>query len=270
MMKNYDAAVSYIQTKLQAVPEVGIILGSGMQNIVGNITNPVVIAYEEIPGFASATAPNHAGTLIAGELRGKQVVCMKGRFHFYEGHAAEDIIFPVRVLWLLGARTLIVTNAAGGINQSFRVGDIMQIRDHINLTGTNPLIGANDPRFGGRFFDMTHAYDHGFFALAESAAEDCGIALQSGVYLGCTGPSFETPAEIVAFRTLGADAVGMSTVFEVIAASQMNMRVLGFSMITNMAAGMTGEALNGDEVIAVGNSGGAKLQALIERILEKL
>lgn len=269
-MKDYDAAIKYLQKKLKAVPEVGIILGSGLQNIVNNIKDAVTIPYEEIPGFANATAPNHSGMLIAGELQGKQVLCMKGRFHFYEGHAAEDIIFPVRVLWLLGARALIVTNAAGGINKDFRVGDIMQIRDHINLTGTNPLIGKNDPRFGERFFDMTHAYDPAFFALAEKAAQDCGIHLKKGVYLGCTGPSFETPAEIVAFRALGADAVGMSTVFEVIAASQMRMRVLGFSMITNMAAGMTGEALNGDEVIAVGNTGGTKLQVLIERILELL
>lgn len=269
-MRKYDEAVSYIKTKISAQPEVGIILGSGLQDIVKDMRKTVIIPYADIPGFVGATAPNHTGTLVSGILGGKQVLCMKGRFHFYEGHSAEDIIFPIRVMWLLGIRTLIVTNAAGGVNHTFEVGDIMQITDHINLTGTNPLIGENDERFGERFFDMTHAYAASYFYLAKKAADESKIELKSGVYLGCTGPSFETPAEIVAFRTLGADAVGMSTVFEVIAAAQMKMKVMGFSMITNMAAGITGEALSGDDVIEAGKSSGANLQRLIERILESL
>ena len=195
------------------------------------------------------------------------MICMQGRLHFYEGHALSDIIFPVRVMKLLGVRSLIVTNAAGGVNTDFQVGDLMLIEDHINFMGTNPLIGPNDAEFGPRFCDMSYTYTPSLRRAAEEAAEKLGISLRRGVYLGCTGPSYETPAEIRAFRTLGADAVGMSTVPEAIAASHCGLKVLAFSLITNMAAGILDQPLSEEEVIEIGSRRGAELQRLITQIV---
>ena len=248
-------------------PEVLLILGSGLGGIAEVIEDKHIIPYGEIPHFVCSTAPGHKGQFVAGRFGGKPVICMQGRLHFYEGHALSDIIFPVRVMKQLGVTSLIVTNAAGGINTSFQVGDLMLIEDHINFMGTNPLIGPNDASFGPRFCDMTYTYTPALRQAAQEAAQALGLTLQKGVYLGCTGPSYETPAEIRAFRTLGADAVGMSTVPEVIAASHCGLQVLAFSLITNMAAGILDQPLTEEEVIDIGNRRGSDLQRLITRIV---
>lgn len=260
-------AAAYVAARLPEPPRTGVILGSGLGGIAERIESPTVIPYREIPHFACSTAPGHAGRLVAGRLGGRPVVCMQGRLHRYEGHEMADIIFPIRVMKLLGVQTLIVTNAAGGINTGFQVGDLMLIADHINLMGTNPLIGPNEEDFGPRFCDMSYAYPAALRKTAREAADRLGIPLQEGVYLAVTGPSFETPAEIRAFRTLGADAVGMSTVPEVIAASHCGIQVLAFSLITNMAAGVLDQKLTEEEVIEIGAQKGAQLQALILEIL---
>ena len=241
--------------------------GNGLGGIAEVIEDKHIIPYGEIPHFVCSTAPGHKGQFVAGRFGGKPVICMQGRLHFYEGHALSDIIFPVRVMKQLGVTSLIVTNAAGGINTSFQVGDLMLIEDHINFMGTNPLIGPNDASFGPRFCDMTYTYTPALRQAAQEAAQSLGLTLQKGVYLGCTGPSYETPAEIRAFRTLGADAVGMSTVPEVIAASHCGLQVLAFSLITNMAAGILDQPLTEEEVIEIGNRRGSDLQRLITRIV---
>ena len=260
-------AAAYVRERIGEEPRIGIILGSGLGGIAEVIEDKHVIPYGEIPHFVCSTAPGHKGQFVAGRFGGKPVICMQGRLHFYEGHALSDIIFPVRVMKLLGVRSLIVTNAAGGVNTGFQVGDLMLIEDHINFMGTNPLIGPNAAEFGPRFCDMSYTYTPSLRRAAEDAAEKLGISLRRGVYLGCTGPSYETPAEIRAFRTLGADAVGMSTVPEVIAASHCGLKVLAFSLITNMAAGVLDQPLSEEEVIEIGNRRGAELQRLITQIV---
>ena len=265
-----EKAAEYIRSKIDCVPEIAIILGSGLNGLADRVKNPVIIPYSEIPGFPVSTAPGHKSRLVIGTLGGKEVLCMQGRFHFYEGYSTEQIIMPIRVMKLLGIKTLIATNAAGGINLSFSVGDIMIITDHINLTGTNPLIGKNDERFGERFTDMSYTYTPSLVDLALETGEKLGIELKKGVYLGLTGPSYETPAEIRAFRTLGADAVGMSTVFEVIAAAHCGMRVLAFSLVTNMAAGVLEKKLSEQEVLEIGAGRSEDMQKLIEKITEKI
>lgn len=263
-------AAAYIRAHIQARPKVGLILGSGLGPIAWEIQQRQVLPYAQIPHFAASTAPGHRGQLVCGKLAGVEVVCMQGRFHHYEGHPMADIVFPVRVMRLLGVQTLIVTNAAGGINLSFQVGDLMLLEDHINFLGTNPLIGPNAEQFGPRFCDMTHAYTPRLRQIAGEAAEKLGIKLQRGVYLAATGPSFETPAEIRAFRVWGADAVGMSTVPEVITAAHCGMEVLAISLITNMAAGVLDQPLTEEEVIEIGEKKGAELRALIRQILMDL
>ena len=265
---NYvQEAAEYVRARIGETPRIGLILGSGLGGIAEVIEDKHVIPYGEIPHFVCSTAPGHKGQFVAGRFGGKPVICMQGRLHFYEGHALSDIIFPVRVMKQLGVTSLIVTNAAGGINTSFQVGDLMLIEDHINFMGTNPLIGPNDASFGPRFCDMTYTYTPALRQAAQEAAQSLGLTLQKGVYLGCTGPSYETPAEIRAFRTLGADAVGMSTVPEVIAASHCGLQVLAFSLITNMAAGSLDQPLTEEEVIEIGNRRGSDLQRLITRIV---
>ena len=263
-------AAAYVRSMLPREPAIGIVLGSGLGDLAGEIENKIEIPYGDIPHFARSTAPGHKGQLVYGTLGGKPVLCMQGRLHYYEGHTMESIIFPVRVMKLLGVRTLILTNAAGGVNTGFQVGDLMLIRDHINFLGYNPLIGPNDNRFGPRFCDMTYAYTPALQDLARETAARLNISLREGVYLACTGPSFETPAEIRAFRTLGADAVGMSTVPEVIAASHCGINVLAFSLITNMAAGVLEQKLTEEEVILIGRQQGHVLQALVRGIVEQL
>jgi len=268
----YALAAEYIQSRLPspAPISIGIILGSGLGALGEQLGNATAIPYSDIPGWASSSAPGHEGRLIAGELSGQRVMCMQGRLHRYEGHDFSAITFPMRVMHSLGVRTLIVTNAAGGINFDYAVGDIMLINDHINLMGGNPLIGPNADDFGERFFDMGTTYTPALRVLAHNCAAKLGMNLRKGVYVAVTGPSYETPAEIRAFRALGADAVGMSTVPEVIAARHCGMDILGLSLITNHAAGVKDEVLCGGEVIAIGQLKAKEMQALVTKIIGEL
>lgn len=274
MSTNLSRAVSeaaeYLRARLPARPDLALVLGSGLGGLADRIEDPVYIPYGQIPRFPVSTAPGHAGRFVFGRLSGRMVLCMQGRFHYYEGHDMAAIALPVRVLKALGCRALVLTNAAGGVNWDFSVGDFMLITDHINFMGANPLRGENDDAIGPRFCDMTHVYTPEFQQTARQVAAQQGITLREGVYLGYMGPSFETPAEIRAFRTLGADAVGMSTVPEAIAASHCGLPVLGVSLITNMAAGMAGKRLSGDEVIEIANQRGPVFQDFIRTVVGAL
>ncbi|MCS7462402.1 purine-nucleoside phosphorylase [Paenibacillus doosanensis] len=242
-------AASFIENRLGLQPEIGLILGSGLGIIAELIQEARVIPYRAIPHFPVSTVEGHAGELVGGMIDGKPVVMMKGRFHLYEGYDASAVTFPVRVMKALGVKRLIVTNAAGGVNTGFEVGDLMLITDHINNMGVNPLIGPNDEELGVRFPDMSEAYSKRLIRLAHRVAESQGFAFREGVYMGNLGPSFETPAEIRMARILGADAVGMSTVPEVIAAGHAGLEVLGISCITNKAAGILDQPLSHEEVM---------------------
>lgn len=248
-MAHIREAAGALRENLPFAPEVGLILGSGLGVMADTLENPVVINYGDIPHFPVSTVAGHAGELVAGEIEGKKAVIMKGRFHLYEGYDVKKVTLPIRVMKELGVRTLIITNAAGGINESFEPGDLMLIRDHINFMFRNPLIGPNDEALGVRFPDMSEPYSGRLRELARKAAESQGLSLREGVYLGLLGPSYETPAEIRMMRTLGADAVGMSTVPEVIAARHAGLEVLGISCISNMAAGILDQPLSHAEVM---------------------
>ena len=251
-------------------PEAALVLGSGLGGTANLIEDAVIIPYGEIPGFYSATAPGHAGRLILGTLGGRKVAAMQGRMHHYEGRSYEEVVFPIGVFRLLGAKTLIVTNAAGGVNEAFRVGDLMLIRDHISFNLRSPLIGENLPQFGPRFPDMTHIYPEALRHTARKAASELGLTLREGVYFYCTGPQYETPAEIRAVRLLGGDAVGMSTVPEAIAARHCGMNTLGISLITNMAAGILDVLLSEQEVLDAAAEASKRFTALVLRCLEGL
>jgi purine-nucleoside phosphorylase len=242
-------AVTFLKTKYKQKPKVGLILGSGLGVLADEIKNPVKIPYREIPDFPISTVAGHAGQLVFGLLEEVEVVAMQGRFHYYEGYSFDKVTFPVRVMKELGVETLFVTNAAGGINENFAPGDLMLISDHINNMGSNPLIGPNDDRLGVRFPDMSEAYSKELRDLAKEKATQLNLNIKEGVYVAFTGPTYETPAEIRAFRILGADAVGMSTVPEVIVARHSGLKVLGISCITNMAAGILDQPLSHEEVI---------------------
>ncbi|WP_257347830.1 purine-nucleoside phosphorylase [Pseudalkalibacillus decolorationis] len=244
----HDAA-QYINKRIDNKPSIGLILGSGLGVLADKIENPVIIPYDEIPSFPVSTVEGHAGELVIGTLEGKSVVAMKGRFHYYEGYSLQVVTFPVRVMKEIGVETLIVTNAAGGINQKFNAGDLMLITDHINNFGDNPLIGPNDHDLGVRFPDMSESYSTRLQDVAKTVANDFQMSIREGVYVGNSGPSYETPAEIRMLRILGGDAVGMSTVPEVIVARHSGMEVLGISCISNMAAGILDQPLTHDEVI---------------------
>jgi purine-nucleoside phosphorylase len=252
VLKRIEEARSFIAGKVSFKPELGLILGSGLGVLAELIEEAVVIPYAEIPHFPVSTVFGHAGELVVGRVKGKTVVLMKGRFHMYEGYSAEAVSFPVRVMKALGIQTLIVTNAAGGVNTNFEVGDLMLINDHINMTGRNPLIGPNEEALGARFPDMSEAYSRKLRKLAHKVAKEQGITLRDGVYIGLQGPTFETPAEIRMVRILGADSVGMSTVSEVIVARHAGVEVLGFSCVTNMAAGILDQPLSHEEVMETG------------------
>jgi purine-nucleoside phosphorylase len=243
------AAAEWLRPRLPHPPLVGVILGSGLGEFAEGVDERVAFPYDDIPGFPASAVVGHSGALVAGTVRGVPTAVLSGRVHFYEGHPMPAVVFPARVLGLLGCRTVIVTNAAGGIDRSFRSGNLMLIEDHINLFGTNPLVGANDEDLGPRFPDMTDAYRKDLRRVALAVAKRQRIPLRSGVYLGLHGPSYETPAEIRAFRGWGAHAVGMSTVPEVVALNQMGVGVLGISCITNMAAGVLRQKLDHDEVL---------------------
>ena len=247
--RQVQEAAAYIKEKLGGrAPEIAITLGSGLGDLADHLVDAVQIPYGEIPHFPVSTVAGHKGQFVVGKLEGREVLCMQGRFHYYEGYDLKQVTLPVRVMKLLGISTLIVTNAAGGINAGFRPGNLMLIEDHLNLTGENPLIGENLEVFGDRFFDMTVAYDAGYRALAEQLAAELNIPLQKGVYAWLTGPNYETPAEIRYLRAIGADAVGMSTVPEVLVARHSGLRVCGISCITNLAAGMGDGLLSHEEV----------------------
>ncbi|WP_400163859.1 purine-nucleoside phosphorylase [Brevibacillus sp. TJ4] len=269
-MSKFQEAVDYILPKLTEKPTIGLVLGSGLGVLADEIENPTVIPYGEIPGFTASTVVGHKGQLVIGKLQGKQVVAMQGRFHFYEGHDLSDVVFPIRIMKFLGVETIIVTNAAGGINESYRPGDLMLIQDHINMTGRNPLIGPNDDTLGTRFPDMSEAYSKNLRELAKGVAAEQGIHLREGIYVGLLGPSYETPAEIRMLRMLGGDAVGMSTVPEVIVAKHMQLQVLGISCISNMAAGILEQPLSHEEVMETTEKVKAQFLALVQGILAKL
>lgn len=265
-------AAEYLRSQLQGrQPVVGIVLGSGLGKLAEKITDPIVIPYRTIPGFPVSTAIGHKGNFIVGELGGKTVIAMQGRIHYYEGYPMELVTLPIRVMKVIGIRNLFVSNAAGGINFDFKVGDLMIIRDHINLL-PNPLIGPNLDDFGPRFPDMTHPYDKSLIAKAKEIASQMKLELREGVYIAGTGPSYETPAEWHFFRTIGADAVGMSTVPEVIVARHSEIPVFGMSVITN-AAQVEFDAdykNDGDDVVIAANAAADKMSALFEKLIESL
>jgi purine-nucleoside phosphorylase len=260
-----EEAAAAVRERIRISPRVGIVLGSGLGSFAERIEQPAIVPYEEIPHFPRPTVEGHSGRLVAGSLSGAPVIVMQGRVHAYEGYSPEEVTFPVRMLGRLGISTMIVTNAAGGIRQGLRQGQLVLLSDHINFTGRNPATGPNDPRLGQRFFDMGHAYSERLRRLAHSLAE-----LEEGVYLCVPGPSYETPAEIRAFRTLGADLVGMSTVHEVIVARHMGIEVLGISCVTNMAAGILDQPINHQEVMEAGARVQRELTNLLLALLPAL
>jgi purine-nucleoside phosphorylase len=264
------AAAEYIGGRIPSIPATAVVLGSGLGDFADGLAGAVRIPYAEIPGWPAATVVGHAGALVFGRVADVPVLALAGRAHYYEGHPMSVVTFPTRVLGRLGVRHLIITNAAGGINTRFASGVLMVIDDHINAMGTNPLMGPNDERFGARFPDMSYVYSPRLRALADEAARESGVSVEHGIYIGVHGPSYETPAEIRAFRTLGADAVGMSTVPEAIVARQMGIEVLGVSCITNMAAGVLPEPLVHDEVMATARRVRGGFVALLEGIIGRL
>ena len=268
-MKRIDEAAA----KVLAVcgkADIGVILGSGLGDYAEALEDAVKLPYSEIPGFPRSTVAGHAGMWCCGTLHGKRVVMMQGRFQYYEGYGMKDVTLPVRVMQKIGVKTLIVTNAAGGVNLGYHPGELMMIGDMFSMTAQNPLIGPNLDAFGPRFPDMSCAFDKELRALAHECANEQGFALREGVYAQMTGPTYETPAEIRMLRTLGADAVGMSTVPEVIVARHGGMRVLGISCITNMAAGILDQPLNHAEVTETANRVKGQFRNLLDRIIEKM
>ena len=263
-------SVKYIRDNCPLKPKIAVILGSGLGEIAKDIENAYTVEYRDIPHFAQSTAPGHAGRLVIGKLGETEVLCMQGRMHYYEGNGMDAVVYPIRVMAKLGIETLILSNAAGGINLSFMPGDIMMITDHINFMGVNPLVGPNEESFGVRFSDMSYAYNHLLRRLAEETASELGIELKKGVYLACSGPSYETPAEIRAFRVWGVDAVGMSTVPEVIVANHCGIKVAAFSCISNMAAGILDQPLTEEEVLAAGEMVSGKMSSLVKNLVAKI
>jgi purine-nucleoside phosphorylase len=271
-----EAAVSFIRSKTTVRPRLALILGSGLGDFANHVTDAVTIPYSEIPHFPQSTVQGHSGRLVLGTIAGVPVAVMQGRVHAYEGYSIGQVAFPTRVLGLLGIERLVVTNAAGGITPRYGQGAIVAISDHINLTGSNAAAGSNEPRFGllpnsgQRFFDMSTAYSPRLRKLASDEATRQGWTLDEGVYIAVLGPSYETPAEIRAFRTLGADLVGMSTVHEVIVARHMGIEVLGLSVVTNMAAGVLNEPINHDEVMETGQRIAAQFTSLLTALIPKI
>jgi len=263
-------AADQIRLSANAEPSVAIVLGSGLGAFADELTESTSLAYKDIAGFAQATVEGHAGRLVIGKAGEVPIAAMQGRFHFYEGYSLEDVTFPIRVLKSLGVRTLILTNAAGSLNTEFTPGSLMVISDHINLMGVNPLIGRNDERFGPRFPDLTSTYDPDLQNIVIEEARAMKIDMRRGVYAALTGPSYETPAEIHMVRTLGADAVGMSTVPEAIVARHMDMRVIGISCITNLAAGVSDRPVDHSQVIATGERVREQFTELLRRVIAKL
>ncbi|MGH9322620.1 MAG: purine-nucleoside phosphorylase [Vicinamibacteria bacterium] len=263
-------AATHIGSRIRPRPSVAIVLGSGLGGFAEALTEASIIPYSEIPHFPRSSVFGHSGSLIAGTFQGTPLFVMAGRVHAYEGYGAEDVVFPVRVLGTLGVKMLVLTNAAGAVNTAFKPGELMILTDHINFTGQNPLVGKEHADLGLRFTDMSEAYPAKLIAACEGSARRIGLNMRKGVYVGLLGPSFETPAEIRMFRTLGADAVGMSTVLECIAANQMGVKVLGVSCITNMAAGILPKKLDHREVMEVGERVKSVLVELLAEVVPAL
>lgn len=253
MLEKIQEATSYLESKIDYVPSIGLVLGSGLGILADEIENPVTIKYEEIPHFPVSTVEGHAGQFVIGDLEGKKVIAMQGRFHFYEGYTMKELTFPIRVMKLLGVTNLLLTNAAGGVNTAYIPGDLMIITDHINMTATNPLIGRNYNELGDRFPDCSTIYDREINKQIKEIAKEQNIRLQEGIYQMNPGPTYETPAEVNMARVLGADAVGMSTVPEAVVARHASMKVTGISCITNMAAGILDQPLHHGEVVETAN-----------------
>lgn len=267
-------AAEYVRSCLEGLsPRVGLVLGSGLGAAANAVSEAVVVPYQDIPHFPQSTVEGHSGRMVAGRLGGVPVLIMQGRVHFYEGYSPAQVTFPMRVMGMLGVRSVILTNAAGGILETYRPGQLVLLADHINLMGWNPLVGPNEPRFGIkrgtglRFFDMTEAYSKRLREMARRAAADDGLTLEEGVYLAVSGPNFETPAEIQAFKALGATLVGMSTVPETIVARHMGLEVLGISCVTNLAAGLSSEQLSHEEVFETARLVERRLGSLLERLV---
>jgi purine-nucleoside phosphorylase len=263
-------AVAAIQNRCGLQPEVGVILGSGLGAVAQELTDPVRIAYTDIPHFHPTSVEGHSGFVLLGRMKGVPTVILQGRFHFYEGYSMESVVLPTRVACALGAHTLVLTNAAGAINTRFRPGDLMVIEDHLNLMGDNPLKGPNPAKLGPRFPDMSEAYSRECVKVFDQAAAEESVPLHHGVYCGLLGPTYETPAEVRMLRTLGADAVGMSTVPEAIAANHLGVRVCGVSLITNLAAGLSPQKLSHQEVMENSKAGVEKLSRLLVRAIPRL
>ena len=263
-------SAAYLKEKLPFVPEIALVLGSGIGPLADEVENPTYVPYGEIPHFKVSTAPDHAGRMVCGTLAGRRVICMQGRLHGYEGYAPDEVAYPVYVMKALGVKALVVTNASGGINTGYHAGDFYADHRPYQYDRQSPLTGKNDPELGTSFsgYDVRVQPRTGRKAL--QAAADCGLELHRGVYCGVNGPQFETPAEIRMFRTLGADAVGMSTVFEVIAAAHCGLPLVGIAMITNMAAGVLMQPLSGAEVNETAERRGAELRRLVAKLLEKI
>ncbi len=265
-----EKAARMIRVRTNAEVSAAIVLGSGLGAFAEALTDATAIPYGEIPGFARSTVEGHAGRLVIGKAGGTILAAMQGRFHFYEGYSLEEVTFPIRVLKMLGVRTLVLTNAAGALNTEFAPGSLMVISDHINLLGANPLTGRNDSRFGPRFPDLTSVYAPELQNMVIEEARAMGMELRRGIYAALTGPSYETPAEIHMVRTLGADAVGMSTVPEAIVARHMDMQVIGISCVTNLAAGVSNRPIDHSQVMAIGQSVRGQLTELLSRVVKRL
>ena len=265
-----EHAARIIRARITLQPRIGVVLGSGLGAFADDFDEAITIPYQEIPGFGRSTAVGHAGELVIGKIDQVPLLAMKGRLHHYEGYSFEDVTFPLRTLKLLGLKTIILTNASGGVNVQFNPGTLMVITDHLNLMGDNPLIGPNDDRFGPRFPDMSAVYSPALQEIVMEEAREMGVEVRRGVYAALTGPSYETPAEIHLMRNCGADAVGMSTVPEAIVARHMDMEVLGISCITNLAAGVTDEPISHEDVMATGNRVSATFTQLLRRVVGRL
>ena len=270
ILEQIEEAKQYIEAKIKIKPQLGIVLGSGLGELAEEVEDSVVIKYEDIPYFKTSTVSGHEGSLIIGKFRDRNVIMMKGRVHFYEGYSMQEITFPTRVMKALGITKLIVTNAAGAVNKEFSEGELMIITDHINMLGLNPLIGKNFDELGDRFPDMTNQYDKDFIQMAQDIANKLDINIKQGVYAYMSGPSYETKSEVNMLRILGADAVGMSTVPEVIVAKHSNIDVLGISCITNMAAGILDIPLDHEQVIEVSNRVKDKFKTLVRGIIDEI
>jgi len=265
-----EAATRVIRSRTTAQAGVALVLGSGLGGFADEFENPAHIPYQEIPGFVASTAQGHAGKLVIGNVEGLPVIAMQGRVHYYEGYTLEEVTFPIRVFKLLGIKNLILTNAAGGIDVQLSQGALMVISDHLNLMGVNPLRGANDDSFGPRFPDMTEVYSRTLQELVVDEAKELGVTVRRGIYAALAGPSYETPAEIHMLRSFEADAVGMSTVPEAIVARQMGINILGISCITNMAAGISEQPINHEEVMETGELVRATFTQLLRRVITRI